>query len=208
MSKTIESISFATFLHIPYLTEEVVALVLYLICLFVFFRKKRASEKFWLAVLFLYLGVVWGMTIPFAPPNLWHVSAKSTALAVRSIRWVPFLSAANILHNALSAGNLKEFFRVIGGNFVLLMPLGVLVPLCNPRFRLGRMFAVAILTPVGIEGLQLLGNILRGSVLRTVETEDVLLNAAGCILAYLIFAGLRRLFQPKKKGKRYATARK
>ncbi len=188
---------------LPYWEAMGIGLLVFLVCCFLFFRRKKPSQKFFLAVLFVYLAVVVMLTIPVTMPNLWHISAKSTALAIKSIHWVPFESAGSILHNSIKANNYKEFLRIVGGNFIMLMPLGILVPLINPRVRLGYMITVAILVPVGIEGFQLLNNILIGAALRSVEMEDVILNAAGCILAYLIFAGLRKLFKPKRKGRHY-----
>lgn len=208
MQNLFESFSIQFVLQIHYLAEMAAALVLYIICLFLFFRRKTPAQKFWLGVLFVYLGVIWGITVSLPLPNAWHINAKNTTFVLKNIQWIPFRSAGNILHNSFVTGNFKECFRVIGGNFIMLMPLGVLVPLCNSNFRIGRMVLVAILVPVGIEGLQLVGNILSGSAIRTVEMEDVVLNAAGCILAYLVFAGLRNLFRPKKKKKRYASARR
>lgn len=198
MSKTV-FFSFLSRFGFPLLA----GLIVYILCFILFFRHKKPFQNFWLAILFLYLAVVIDLTIPITLPQL-HMNAKSTAWAVSQINWIPFQSAGNILKNSIRIGNFKEFFRVIGGNFVLLMPLGVLVPLINPRFRLGRMIAVSLLVPIGIEGLQLLHNILTGSVTRSVEMEDVVLNAAGCLLAYLIFAGLRKLFHPGRTAKHRA----
>lgn len=176
-------------------------LAVFFVFFLLFFRRNRPAKNILLAVLFLYLAIVASLTLSFSPPSLWRVSPKSTEWVVGNIVWVPFESAKNIFHNAVSADNMKEFFRVIGGNFVMLMPLGVLVPLISPRFRAGRMLLLSLFVPILIEGLQLLNNILMGAVLRSVETEDVLLNAAGCFLVYLIFAGLRRIFRPKYKAK-------
>lgn len=178
-----------------------IGLAVFLVFFFLFFRRNKPSKNILLAILFMYLAVVASLTLSFSLPSLWRVSPKSTSWVIGNIVWVPFESARNIFRNAVNADNMREFLRVIGGNFVLLMPLGVLVPLINPRFRLGRMFLLSLFVPAVIEGFQLLNNILMGAVLRSVEVEDVLLNAAGCFLAYLIFAGLRRLFQPKYKAK-------
>lgn len=207
MPETLLKLNLPSLLRLPFLPAMGIGLILYVICLLLFFRRKKPLQKFWLAILFLYLAVVASLTLSINLPGAWHISAKSTALAIKDIQWIPFRSAGNMLRNSILANNYKEFLRIVGGNFIMLMPLGVLIPLINPRFRLGRMTAVAVLVPVGIEGLQLLNNILMGAVFRNVETEDVILNAAGCILAYLIFAGLRRLFQPKHKGRFYAKTK-
>lgn len=189
------------FLSFPYVLIS--ALVLYLICLPLFFRHKGIGKNICIALLFLYAGALFSLTIPIVLPKNQHITAASTEWAIHSIEWVPFISAANIFHNAAASGNWKEFFRVIVGNVLVFMPLGVLVPLVNPKFRLGRMLLLAILVPVCIEGLQLAGNILAGSAIRTVEVEDVILNAAGCLIAYFIFAGYRRLHSRKHYAKHY-----
>lgn len=187
-----------------YVWPMAAGLLVYFVCLPLFFRRKKPMQNFFLAILFMYLAVVFELTISIPLPQHWHINAKATAWAISQIDWIPFESAANILHNSIRIGSFKEFFRVIGGNFIMLMPLGILVPLINPRFRFGRMLALSILVPAGIEGLQLLGNILSGSATRNVEMEDVILNAAGCFFAYLIFAGLRGLFGPKHRGRHYS----
>lgn len=178
-----------------------IGLAVYLLFYFLCFKKNKKSKNICLAILFLYLAVVASITLSFSPPSLWRVDPKSTSWVIGNINWVPFESARNIFHNAVSANNMKEFFRVVGGNFALLIPLGILVPLINPRFRLGRMAVLSLAVPICIEGIQLLNNILMGAVLRSVEVEDVLLNATGCFFAYLIFAGLRRMFQPRHKAR-------
>ena len=199
MTKILKTISFSQLSSNPVFVAMAVGLVLYFICLILFFRHKRPLHNFFLALLFMYLSTVWMLTVSIPLPNLWQISAKATARAIAGIEWVPFVSAGNILKNSIRIGNYTEFLRVIGGNFIMLMPLGILVPLINSRFHLGRMIIVAVLVPVGIEGLQLLNNILWGAIFRQVQVEDVILNAAGCLLAYLIFAGVRRLFKPKPK---------
>ncbi|HEX2986028.1 MAG TPA: VanZ family protein [Caproiciproducens sp.] len=201
MSKIIQTIPFRVLLHFPYLINMAIGLGVYIVCLILFFRHKKPFQNLCLALLFMYLAIVAAITLSFPPPGSWHISARSTALAIKSIQWVPFLSAGRMLHNSFVSGNFHEFIRIIGGNLLLLMPLGILVPLINPRFRIGRMILLAVAVPVFIEGMQLVGNILIGRIIRTVEVEDVVLNAAGCLIAYLIFAGFRKLFQPKNKAK-------
>lgn len=202
MPSFFKSFSISALTGNPLFIAVAVGLGLYLVCLILFFRHKKPSQNLCLALLFMYMAVVAYLAVPIALPNQWHIGAKSTAQAIQSIEWVPFTSSLSLFQNAVKTGNYKAFLYIIGGNFGVLMPLGILLPLGNPRFRLGRMAAVAILVPVGIEGFQLLYNILVGSVVRYVQTEDVILNAAGCLLAYWCLTGLRRLFKPKSKSKR------
>ncbi len=205
MQQILKSGSYSVLIHNPVCIALAAGLVLYLICLFLFFHHKRPLQKFYLAILFLYLTVIAFLAITITPPGTWHPSAKATAQIIDKIEWVPFVSSANMLNHSIRTGNYNAFIRIIGGNFVVLMPLGVFLPLINPKFRLGRMTLVAILVPVGIESTQLICNILMGSAVRYVQVEDVILNGAGCLLAYVIFAGLHKRFKPKaRKGLRRA----
>ncbi len=199
MQQMLKSGSFSVLIHNKIGFALVVGLVLYLVSLFLFFRHKRPLQKFYLAILFLYLTVIAFLAITITPPNTWHPSAKATAQIIDKIEWIPFVSSASMLKNSIRTGNYGAFVRIIGGNFVVLMPLGVFLPLINPKLRLGRMTLVAILVPVGIESTQLICNILMGSAVRYVQVEDVILNGVGCLLAYAIFAGLRKRFKPKAK---------
>lgn len=181
----------------------VISLVAYLVCFALFFRKKGPGKNVAVALLFLYVGVLFSLTIPVIPPSHWHIAPASTDWAFRSIIWTPFLSASGLLQRANASGNWTEFLRLVVGNVLVFLPLGILVPLINPEFRCGRMFLLAVLVPVCIEFLQLVGNILAGTLIRTVETEDVILNAAGCMLGYLLYALVRHLCKPRYYAKHY-----
>ncbi|WP_338070945.1 VanZ family protein [Actinomadura bangladeshensis] len=81
----------------------------------------------------------------------------------------------------------KEAFLQIGGNLALLAPLGVLLPLVWTTLRgpirlalLTGMFSLAIET---IQGLLVMG--------RAFDVDDVFLNVAGVVIAYLLLG--RRL---------------
>ncbi len=179
------------------------ALAAYLVCLALFFRKKGIGKNVAIALLFLYVGFLFSLTIPVVLPSRWHIAASSTDWALNSIIWTPFVSARNLWQNASVSGNWTEFCRLICGNILVFLPLGILVPLINPNFRFGRMLLLAILVPVCIEALQLVGNILAGNVIRTVETEDVILNAVGCLIGYLLYALIHHLVKPKYYAKHY-----
>ncbi len=75
----------------------------------------------------------------------------------------------------------------IGGNFVLLMPLGALLPVLFSRLRGPlRIFAAVGLISLAIETAQ--GTIIAG---RAFDLDDVILNTLGGVFAYLIIG--RRL---------------
>ena len=70
----------------------------------------------------------------------------------------------------------------IGGNVVLLMPLGVLLPVLSNRFRGPLRILVAVgLISLCIETVQ--GTMIAG---RAFDADDVILNTVGAVLAYLL----------------------
>jgi VanZ family protein len=70
----------------------------------------------------------------------------------------------------------------IGGNIVLLMPLGVLLPVLSNRFRGPlRILVVVGLVSLCIETVQ--GTMITG---RAFDADDVILNTVGAVLAYLL----------------------
>jgi VanZ family protein len=70
----------------------------------------------------------------------------------------------------------------IGGNLALLMPLGVLLPVVSERFRGPvRILIVAGLVSLCIETVQ--GTMIAG---RAFDTDDVILNTVGTVLAYVL----------------------
>ncbi|MDN3358248.1 VanZ family protein [Actinomadura sp. DC4] len=70
----------------------------------------------------------------------------------------------------------------IGGNVVLLMPLGVLLPVLSNRFRGPLRVLVAVgLISLCIETVQ--GTMIAG---RAFDADDVILNTLGAVLAYLL----------------------
>jgi VanZ family protein len=70
----------------------------------------------------------------------------------------------------------------IGGNVVLLMPLGVLLPVLSNRFRGPlRILVVVGLISLCIETVQ--GTMIAG---RAFDADDVILNTLGAVLAYLL----------------------
>ena len=89
---------------------------------------------------------------------------------------------------------IKEAFLQVGGNLVLLAPLGVLLPLVwttlRGPIRLALVTGILSLAIETIQGLLVMG--------RAFDVDDVILNVAGVVLAYL-FLG-RRLSRSLRGG--------
>src|SRR5581483_10269202 len=87
----------------------------------------------------------------------------------------------------LDRPSIKEAIIQIGGNLVLLAPLGVLLPLITPKLRgVIRLTVVIAIISSAIEAAQ--GTVISG---RSFDVDDIILNTLGGLLAYLIIG--RRL---------------
>lgn len=83
------------------------------------------------------------------------------------------------------------------GNFVMLLPLGIYLPLIYRRLRKAYYFFVVLLicflVSVGIELLQL------ATSYRSTDIDDVILNTLGGSLGFLIYQLIRVIVAPKDK---------
>jgi VanZ family protein len=82
----------------------------------------------------------------------------------------------------LNQPSVRAALLEIGGNIALLMPLGVLLPVLSNRFR----GPLRILLAVGLVSLCI--EVAQGSMIagRAFDADDVILNTAGAVLAYLL----------------------
>ncbi len=158
------------------------------------FKKNKFFRNLCIASLFVYVGAIVSLTMIYAPPWNWNISANGTTYALSSVKLTPFESSIIIFQNCKNMGNYRDFIWLIGGNTIMLMPLGILVPLISKKYGLFRISLLAMAVSLGIELMQLGSNILLGTVLRTVEIDDFIQNTVGCIIAYLIFALFRELY--------------
>jgi glycopeptide antibiotics resistance protein len=91
----------------------------------------------------------------------------------------------------------NTFDRQIAGNFIMLLPLGIYLPLLYRKLRkVSGFFAVLItsfLLSVGIEILQLATNY------RSTDVDDVFLNTVGACAGFLIFLLTKTLVVRKRQ---------
>jgi VanZ family protein len=82
----------------------------------------------------------------------------------------------------LDQPSVKAALLEIGGNFALLMPLGILLPVLSSRFR----GPLRILLAVGFVSLCI--EIVQGTMIagRAFDADDLILNTAGAVVAYLL----------------------
>ena len=96
----------------------------------------------------------------------------------------------------------KAFDKQITGNFVMLLPLGIYLPLLYRRFRkLSGFFAVLIIsfmTSVSIEILQL------ATSYRSTDIDDIILNTLGACAGFIIYQLLKLIVGSKERSQQLA----
>jgi glycopeptide antibiotics resistance protein len=99
------------------------------------------------------------------------------------VNLVPFATVTQLW----GAASTWQAVRQLGGNLLLLLPLGVLAPALVRRVRSLPVFmCVAAGAAVSMEGAQFLARVARLS-LRSVDVDDAILNFAGALVGYLIW---------------------
>lgn len=96
----------------------------------------------------------------------------------------------------LNGGSTAEAVRQLGGNLLLGLPFGVLLPVLLPVAR--GLLRVAVVTVC----LMTLVELLQGALVdgRVFDIDDVLLNTAGALLGYLLIGRrLGRAVHPRRR---------
>ncbi len=106
-----------------------------------------------------------------------------------------FIPMKSIMNIANSNVNLSTKFRQIAGNFILLFPLGLYLPLAKDRFRKAKeVFALLLISACFIEMVQfLIGRIIHYNY-RVVDIDDVILNVCGGIVGFFVWKIANKYF--------------
>ncbi|MBQ0988313.1 VanZ family protein [Streptomyces sp. F63] len=105
------------------------------------------------------------------------------------------LRPGDSIRNYLEQPAFQDTVKQIGGNILLGVPFGLLLPVLLPRTRgLLRVALVTALVMVLVELLQ--GSLVRG---RAFDIDDVILNTTGALLGYLLLGRrLGRAVHPRR----------
>jgi hypothetical protein len=133
------------------------------------------------------------------------VAMVAFAVLLAKATLVPSPASVHLIHTNLRPGAsirayldqpaLRDTVKQIGGNIVLGMPFGVLLPALFPRARgLVRVVLVTALVMVIVEAIQ--GTIVEG---RAFDIDDVILNTSGALIGYLLLGRrLGRALHPRR----------
>lgn len=171
------------------LTEFVMIPIFFLISVFLFIRfKKEKSNVFvfmgqlvFLMYIFCLISVTF-FDIPYQKELIRDYHKEGYGLAYN---YIPFKSIKEIIE--MNKENFSVILRQIGGNLILLCPLGVYVSVAYEKFANFKTFFVLIIgTAVSIEVLQFLVNTIITIQYRSVDVDDIILNVVGGCVGYML----------------------
>nr|WP_229698373.1 VanZ family protein [Wenjunlia tyrosinilytica] len=127
------------------------------------------------------------------------------AVVLARLTLVPSQASVPLTHTNLRPGDsirdymdqpaLRDTFKQIGGNILLGVPFGVLLPVVWPKARgLLRVCVLTAVVMVMVETVQ--GMLVEG---RAFDIDDVILNTVGALLGYLVLGRrLGRAIHPRR----------
>lgn len=147
----------------------------------------RARADPWTIVIGLaavgHLASVAAVTL-FPLPVQREVIEEGRSLQLAANNFVPLVHT----FNAIVSGRYPAVLQQSLGNFVMLVPLGIYVPVLWPRMRAWRsVLALGLCVSVAIEALQFLISAFLGFTYKIVDADDVLINTAGVMAGYLLY---------------------
>ncbi len=182
--------SFSTsqiFISVP--DAMLIALGVFILLRFLCFKRMKFSRTLLCGVFAVYIGAVAALTIFPIFPGHFAFSWQNFTNEFHQSNLFPFFWSVQMFQNGMAAGNMGTVFYNLGGNLIMLMPFGILVPLIWRTSPL-RTILLAVVSAFGVEFIQFLENVFHIGY-NDVSFDDFLLNALGCILAYLLFLGIR-----------------
>ncbi|MBS6975484.1 MULTISPECIES: VanZ family protein [Gordonibacter] len=173
-----------------------VALVAVLVVCFV--RRTGARRTCLYLALTAYVGAVAAVTLFPLPVEGGMGYAPTWGI---SYNLVPFAGIARTVADAAQTGWWWSIATIIvGGNVLMFVPLGLMLPLLSDRLR--RLPAAALVLAacsVAIELAQLVvGLAVAGYLYRVVDVDDVILNVAGGLIGFGLWKAWERLAAPKR----------
>ena len=162
----------------------------------IIFKKRKNGEnliprneiiKF---IFFIYIIVLVGVTLFPIEINIRGQAFRASGTAINCI---PFRSIARDIsqvgHGPFSTVfQIKLLIRNIGGNFILLLPLGFLLPLVKRKANsIKNVLIFGFSISLSIEMLQFFECYFKIASARIADVDDILLNISGAAVGYLIY---------------------
>lgn len=165
-----------------------ISIPVYLILLVIGKRRQYSIQKQVLIFLFFsYVVGVVAVTLFPLPIQSELIQHRREAGSYISNNYIPFKTIVE----TIGSGSIRGTIRALGGNLVLLMPLGIFLPLFGKQFMiLNKVTLLAIAISIGIESAQFTISSLLGFSYRMTNIDDVILNTLGAAVGFIIFMPL------------------
>ena len=189
INKVIIILSFILFILVSFVFDDVEQIgsnkqlgniyILIIPCILIFLYSLKLSKNQRKKYLKYYLVAYILMILNFCFSNNRNVFATLDFTKYREYNLIPFYSIKELL---TSEYGMKFALYNIMGNFLMLTPLAILLPLISEKYKKSFNFIITMfITSLTLECIQFIVNI--GSF----DIDDIILNVSGAIFAYFIF---------------------
>ena len=112
--------------------------------------------------------------------------------------FIPLRSIINIICENITSP--KIMLLQILGNFLMLFPIGVYIPIVFKKYQSAKwMFILLLFVGIVIEITQHILNMVVGFHYRSVDIDDIILNGLGGMAGYLVHKFVKLIYHPTKQ---------
>ncbi|MBP2243060.1 glycopeptide antibiotics resistance protein [Cytobacillus eiseniae] len=170
---------------ICYIVLRVIILVL---------KLKQKRSVFWLKELIRFLFVLYILMVASVTLFPLYIGASHIEFSYKVINYIPLISIfrdisqVGIAYSGDTLFMIKLIVRNVGGNILMFMPLGFLLPLLWGKFkRLKNTIIIGLIISLSIESLQFVQCLFGVVFTRTIDIDDVICNVLGTFLGFCIY---------------------
>ncbi|MEC0300877.1 VanZ family protein [Peribacillus frigoritolerans] len=158
------------------------------------FKFKKQKHVYWLREVINFLFVLYILmvvSVTLFPLALWiDFNMQNIKFGLNLIPFVGIINdikQIGIAYDGDTVFMISLIIRNVGGNILLLMPLGVLSPIIWNKFKgFKNIVLCGFVISISIESIQFI-ELIAGGWGRTVDIDDVICNVLGVILGYFIY---------------------
>ena len=158
------------------------------------FKLKKQKQVYWLREVINFLFVLYILmvvSVTLFPLALWiDFNMQNIKFGLNLIPFVGIINdikQIGIAYDGDTVFMISLIIRNVGGNILLLMPLGVLSPIIWNKFKgFKNIVLFGFVISISIESIQFI-ELIAGGWGRTVDIDDVICNVLGVILGYFIY---------------------
>ncbi|MCY9159935.1 VanZ family protein [Bacillus atrophaeus] len=164
-------------------------LIIYSAVMFLRYRKRKTSfiQQIVYLSFFIYSVLVISKTFLPIPISKRYIQIIIESDTAQKNNFIPFSDIYKLL--MVNPNHLLDvILKQIGGNILLLLPLGFYAPILWKRFnKVKSVLALGFLVSSGIELTQLITSTILGVTYRSFVVDDIILNTIGVLTGYCLF---------------------